>query len=175
MSPVKVPTAAKHPLDAPSEDEILAVTATIRPYLVEKHGVKAVRFLNVMLADPEKNAVIEAGHFPGGAAKQSTSGKIERQFWAHVVDLVKVSSCAEEPDKEDVVLMLVLSVHLQGDSFELLATLGADGVSIASVEKLPEGTQPSLTIEELCLAEEKCRADPRVVKVAADVGVPPEQ
>lgn len=63
----------------------------------------------------------------------------------------------------------------QGDSYELLTTLAADGVSIDSVEKLPEGTQPSLTIEELCLAEEKCRADPRVVKVAAEVNCPPEQ
>lgn len=53
--------------------------------------------------------------------------------------------------------------------------MAAEGVSIDSIEKLPEGTQPSLTIEELCLAEEKCRADPRVVKVAAEVNCPPEQ
>lgn len=79
-------------MDAPTEDEILAVTAYVRPQMVEKHGVKALRYLNVFLAEPEKNAVIEAGFFPGGAAKQSTSGKIQRQFWVHVVDLVKVGA-----------------------------------------------------------------------------------
>ncbi|CAO1620204.1 unnamed protein product [Parajaminaea phylloscopi] len=150
MSPVKVPKPAQHPLDAPTEDEILAVSAVVRPYLLEKHGVKAIRFLSLFLAEPDKNAVIEAGFFAGAAAAKSTAGQIQRQFWVHVVDLVK------------------------GDAYELLTTLDA-GVSVTSVEKLPEGTQPSLTIEELCLAEEACRADERVLKAAADVGVSKEQ
>lgn len=46
MSPVKVPTAAKHPLDPPSKEEIIAVTNAVRTHMVEKEGVNAFRFLN---------------------------------------------------------------------------------------------------------------------------------
>lgn len=150
MSPVKVPKVAEHPLDPPTPEEITAVTSVTKPLLAEKHGVKALRFLSLFLAEPEKNAIIEAGHFPGGASAQSTSGKIQRQFWVHVADLVK------------------------GDAYELLATVD-QGVAITSVEKLPSGVQPSLTIEELVMAEEACRADERVIKAAAGVGVKPEE
>lgn len=150
MSPVKVLKGVSHPLDAPTRDEILAVTAYLRPCLLEKHGIKALRFLNFFLAEPVKNAVIEAGFFAGGAASQSTFGKLQRQFWVNVVDVVK------------------------GDAYEILATLDR-GISLTSIEKLSEGTQPSLTIEELCLAEEACRKDERVLKAAAAVGVTAEQ
>lgn len=44
-----------------------------------------------------------------------------------------------------------------------------------SLEILPEGIQPQITVEELLLCEDIVRADERVRKLAADVGVSPEQ
>lgn len=121
----------------------------VRVHCVEQLSIKAFRFLNIFLKEPDKNAVIAAGFFPGGSAVP-TSSQIQRQFYVHLNDLVK------------------------GTAYELVATV-ADGVSIDSTETLGEGIQPALTAEELCLAEEYCRKDERVVKVAADVGVTPEQ
>ncbi|PWN22731.1 peroxisomal copper amine oxidase [Microstroma glucosiphilum] len=149
MSPVKVPTAAKHPLDPPAKDEILAVSNAVRTYMTEKLHAKAFRFLNIFLHEPEKNAVIDAGFFAGGSAAAATS-KVQRQFWVHINDIVS------------------------GAAYEILTTID-NGVSIDNVEKLAEGVQPSLTAEELCLAEEMCRKDQRVLKAAADVGVSAEQ
>ncbi|CAO1618809.1 unnamed protein product [Jaminaea pallidilutea] len=152
MSPVKVPVApAKHPLDPPSEREILAVSGAVRPHLLEHHDVHALRFLTVFLKEPEKNAIIEAGYFPGGASAPAKGKAIQRQFWVHAIDLVA------------------------GEAYELLALLWDGSVAIESTQKLPEGTQPSLTLAELCMAEEKCRKDQRVIKAAADVGVSPEE
>lgn len=39
-----------------------------------------------------------------------------------------------------------------------------------SLEKLPEGVQPQITVEELLLCEDIIRADEQVRKLAADVG-----
>ena len=38
------------------------------------------------------------------------------------------------------------------------------------MEKLPEGVQPQISVEELLLCEEIIRKDERVIKLAAEVG-----
>lgn len=46
---------------------------------------------------------------------------------------------------------------------------------VESVKKLPEGTQPGLTPEEVGLAEKFLRADPRICEIAREVGIEPHQ
>ena len=51
----------------------------------------------------------------------------------------------------------------------ILSLKGQDWV-VDTLEKLPEGVQPQISVEELLLCEEIIRADERVIKFAADVG-----
>ncbi|CAO1615752.1 unnamed protein product [Sympodiomycopsis kandeliae] len=150
MSPIKVPVAAKHPLDAPTAEEISAVSGAVRSHLTEKLGVKAFRFLSTLLHEPPKADVIEAGFFAGGSATQGSSSKLARSFYVHIHDIIK------------------------GDAYEIFTTID-NGVHIDSVEKLKEGVQPSLTIQELVYAEQLCRKNERVLKAAAEVGVSKEE
>lgn len=46
---------------------------------------------------------------------------------------------------------------------------GQDWV-VDTLEKLPEGVQPQISVEELLLCEEIIRADERVIKLAGEVG-----
>ena len=41
-----------------------------------------------------------------------------------------------------------------------------------TIDKLPEGVQPQISVEELLLCEDIIRADERVIKLAKDVGMP---
>jgi primary-amine oxidase len=42
--------------------------------------------------------------------------------------------------------------------------------TVETFEKLPEGTQPQISVEELILCEAVVKKDPTVQKLAADVG-----
>jgi primary-amine oxidase len=42
---------------------------------------------------------------------------------------------------------------------------------VEKMTKLPVGVQPQITVQELLMAEETIRADERVIKLAAEVGV----
>ncbi|PWN42404.1 hypothetical protein IE81DRAFT_341451 [Ceraceosorus guamensis] len=158
MAPAKViePVGKAHPLDPPSKSEIILATETLRPWLL-KSGVKAFKFVNVFLAEPAKADVIAAGFFPRGsdASSSETSGTahIERLINVHVIDLVK------------------------SDAFAAVLKLDSNAgtAEIKGVDKLDAGIQPALTIEELCMAEECIRKDPRVIKLAEEVGVKADQ
>jgi hypothetical protein len=56
------------------------------------------------------------------------------------------------------------------DAYNVILTLDGLQWSVNSFEKLPEGTQPQITPEELIEAELIIRADPQIIKLAADVG-----
>lgn len=62
-----------------------------------------------------------------------------------------------------------------GDSYEAFVRLDGASPEIKQVTKLDKGIQPAITPEELCLAEQRIRQDERVVKLAAEVGIKPEQ
>lgn len=42
--------------------------------------------------------------------------------------------------------------------------------NVETVDKLPEGSQPQISVEELLLCEDIIRADERVVQLAKEVG-----
>lgn len=107
-----------------------------------------------MLKEPPKAQVIAALKYPGGYPNAAQGGAApERQVEVHLIDMIS------------------------GTAYEAFVVLGAGtkGATIKSFESLPEGVQPGLTVEELCMAEEIIRKDPRVVKAAADIGLKPEQ
>jgi primary-amine oxidase len=62
-----------------------------------------------------------------------------------------------------------------GTAYHIFTTITSEKVQIDGVEMLPKGVEPGITLEELIAAEEAVKADPRVQKYAADVGVKPEE
>lgn len=56
------------------------------------------------------------------------------------------------------------------DSYNTLLSLKDGQWEVDTIEKLPEGVQPQITVEELLLCEKIIREDKRVQKLAADVG-----
>ena len=56
------------------------------------------------------------------------------------------------------------------DSYNTLLSLKDGQWEVNTIEKLPEGVQPQITVEELLLCEKIIREDKQVQKLAADVG-----
>jgi primary-amine oxidase len=63
-----------------------------------------------------------------------------------------------------------LKETLSRDVYTAVLSLGHGEWTVEALNKLPEGTQPQNTVEELIAAEDIVRADERVRKLAADVG-----
>ena len=55
-------------------------------------------------------------------------------------------------------------------SFNTVLALKGDAWEVETIDKLPEGTQPQISVEELLMCEDIIRADERVIKLAKDVG-----
>lgn len=51
----------------------------------------------------------------------------------------------------------------------MLALKGAEW-EVQTIDKLPDGVQPQISVEELLLCEDIIRADERVIKLAKQVG-----
>jgi primary-amine oxidase len=52
----------------------------------------------------------------------------------------------------------------------LVLTLGENGWTVESAEKLPAGLQPQISPEELLECEDIIKADPEVQRLAKEVG-----
>ncbi|KZT01994.1 peroxisomal copper amine oxidase [Laetiporus sulphureus 93-53] len=144
--------AFKHPLDPLTPDEIVAVSLSVRRYTAEKTDIKAVRFITSALVAPPKKAVLAYLGIPlnPGEAPQ------------HVPEIVRKA----EVDFIDVI---------KGDAFNAFLTLKHDQWEVTSLQKLPEGVQPQISVEELLLCEKIIREDKRVQELAAAVGVTADQ
>ncbi|KDQ52495.1 hypothetical protein JAAARDRAFT_198143 [Jaapia argillacea MUCL 33604] len=148
----KTQTVFSHPLDPLTGDEIAAVTLSIRQHVATKTEIKAVRFLTCYLVNPPKKAVLAYLGIP-----LTPGGKPEAP--------VPITRKAEV-DFIDV---------LAGDAYVAIVTLNGAKWELESLEKLPEGTQPQISPEELLACEAVVRADPRVQALAREVGVEPHQ
>lgn len=56
------------------------------------------------------------------------------------------------------------------DAYNAILSLKDAQWELDTLEKLPEGVQPQISVEELLLCEKIIREDKRVQKLAADVG-----
>ncbi|KAH9940012.1 peroxisomal copper amine oxidase [Epithele typhae] len=142
----------KHPLDPLLPDEIVAVSHSVRRHAAEKAGIKAVRFITSYLLPPPKKAVLAFLGIP-----LLTGEKPEPV--AHIVRKAEV-------DFVDAVT---------GTAYNTIVALKDKEWEVETLDKLPEGVQPQISVEELLLCEEIIRADERVIKLAADIGVKAEQ
>lgn len=62
-----------------------------------------------------------------------------------------------------------------GEVYTISCILSGTSAEVDSCEKLPEGVQPAITMEELVESEEVVRNDPEVIRLCAEVGVTKEQ
>ncbi|CCM06334.1 uncharacterized protein FIBRA_08587 [Fibroporia radiculosa] len=147
----KLPSV-KHPLDPLTPDEIVAVSLAVRRHTAAKTQIKAIRFITSYLLPPPKRAVLAFLGIPLNPGEQpEPATKIVRKA---------------EVDFFDVVT---------GDAYNAVVALTDGQWDVEALEKLPEGVQPQISVEELLLCEKIVREDKEVQKLAADVGVLPEQ
>ncbi|KAK0466066.1 copper amine oxidase [Desarmillaria tabescens] len=151
-SPHVVPTAFKHPLDPLTPDEIAAVSLSVRHHIASKTDIKAVKFITTYLLPPPKKAVLAYLGIPltpGGKPEAPTP--ITRKAEVDFLDVVN------------------------GDAYNVILALDDGKWGIESIEKLPEGAQPQISVQELVACEKIVKSDARVQQLAKEVGVLPEQ
>lgn len=158
---VSSPTAAtwttpakptRHPLDPLSFDEISAVTLAIRRHAAEHHSIKAVKFGTCCLLPPPKRAVLAALGIPIA---------LDQKPEQHIEIIRKAES-----DFFDVV---------NGKYYNAVLSLQHGHWKVDSIEPIPGGAQPQITVEELIGCELIVRNDPRVQALAKQVGVEPHE
>ncbi|GBE86046.1 Copper amine oxidase 1 [Sparassis crispa] len=146
------PSTFQHPLDPLTPDEIIAVSLSVRRYAAAKTQVKALRFITNTLVPPPKKVVLAYLGIPlNPGEKPQPLSEIVRKAEVDFIDAVT------------------------GDAYNSLIVLKDAEWEVESIEKLPEGVQPQISVEELLLCENIIREDARVQKLAADVGIKPEQ
>ncbi|KAH7886284.1 copper amine oxidase [Phlebopus sp. FC_14] len=149
---VPKPTKFKHPLDPLTPEEINAVTLAIRHYTAANTSIKAVRFITCYLLPPPKKAVLAALGIPliaGG--KPETPTEIIRKAESDFLDVVN------------------------GGCYNAILCLKNGKWEVETLELVPDGSEPQITVEELTECEQIVRRDPRVQALAKEVGVEPHQ
>lgn len=68
----------------------------------------------------------------------------------------------------DVEIIQVL--HACSDVYNTVLSFNAGEWTVDTLTKLPEGMQPQFSVHELAAAEKAVRNDPKIQKLAADIG-----
>ncbi|KAG6844078.1 hypothetical protein H0H87_009960, partial [Tephrocybe sp. NHM501043] len=148
----KAPDVFKHPLDPLTPDEILEASLAIRHYIAEKTDVKAIKFITLYLLPPPKKVVLAHLGIPTRpGAKPDAPTPITRQAEADFLDVVN------------------------GCSYNAILSYRESKWSIETLEKLPQELHSQISVEELIDAEKVVKNSPLVQKLAADIGVAPDQ
>ncbi|KAG5639662.1 hypothetical protein H0H81_008823 [Sphagnurus paluster] len=145
VAPLKAPAPFQHPLDPLTPDEIAAASLTVRQYVAEKTDLKAIKFVTLYLLPPPKRDVLAYLGIP-----LTPGAKLEKPA-PIIVDLVNGATYN--------VVLSFLNLQWTVDTFE----------------KLPAEQHAQISVEELLDTERILRKDAGVLKLAADVGVKPEQ
>ncbi|KAF8518115.1 copper amine oxidase [Hysterangium stoloniferum] len=150
-----VPTQAlghpTHPLDPLTPDEISALSVAVRKYLAEHTEIKAIKFITCWTANPPKRDVLAYLGIPLATGEKPEVPK----------DIIRKA----ELDFIDVVT---------GVAYDAVVALRGGDWTVETLIKLPEGTQPQISISELAAAEQVVRKDPEVKRLAAEIGLQPE-
>ncbi|TRM66237.1 copper amine oxidase [Schizophyllum amplum] len=134
------------------EMQIAAVCLVVRHHTTSIPDITALKFITCGLIPPPKRAVL--AHLgipltPGGKPEPATP--IIRQAEVDFVELVK------------------------GQSYNTVLSLADGAWNVDTLDLLPEGSQPQISVEELVAAEKTIKADKRIQELAKAVGVEPEQ
>lgn len=164
--------------------QIVAVSLAVRRYVVEKTDVKAIRFITSSLLPPPKRAVLaylgiplETGTNPEPAVSITRKAEVDVsslcfRFWIALiawtpyqfVDAVHGYVCCNCDRFRNL-----MACREYSHSYNVILALKEDW-TVESIDKLPEGVQPQISVEELLLCEDIIRADERVIKLAKEVG-----
>ena len=147
--------------------QIVAVSHSVRRYVAEKTDMKAIRFITSYLLPPPKKAVLAFLGIPlQSGEKPEPVSEIVRKAEADVSQPSLSCSSALISHVFDTQFVDAVTGH----AYNAIVALHGQDWTVESVDKLPEGVQPQISVEELLLCEEIIRADERVVKLAAEVG-----
>ncbi|KAF7784980.1 hypothetical protein Agabi119p4_1145 [Agaricus bisporus var. burnettii] len=142
----------KHPLDPLTPDELTAVTRVVRLHIAEKTPIKAVKFILCNLLPPSKRAVLAYLGIPlETGAKPEEPVQIARKAEVDLLDAV------------------------EGVGHNLIVAFRDGKWEIEKMTRLAKGAQPQLSMEELLNCEKVVQNSPLVRKVAAEIGISPEQ
>ncbi|GLB43633.1 putative amine oxidase [Lyophyllum shimeji] len=147
-----LPVALNHPLDPLTPDEINAASLAIRHYIAAKTDVKAIKFITLYLLPPPKKAVLAYLGIPlSPGAKPEPPRPIIRQAEADFVDVIS------------------------GRSYNAVLSYRDSKWSVDTFEQLPAECHSQISVEELIACEKVVKNNPLVQKLAAEVGVAPDQ
>jgi primary-amine oxidase len=133
-------------------NEINAVTLAIRHFTAANTPIKALRFITCALLPPPKKVVLAALGIPLAPGTEPEAP----------VDIIRKA----ESDFLDVI---------NGGCYNAILTLTNGEWEVETMELVPDGSEPQITVEELALCEEIVRADPTVQALAKQVGIEPHQ
>ncbi|KAK4704122.1 primary-amine oxidase, partial [Phenoliferia sp. Uapishka_3] len=165
---------APHPLDSLSASEIALASGTFRSELLRR-GIRSVKSCYVTLVERKPPSMIPT-EVPSTDDFPRLAPKLE------VIAYLGIATSPTDftPDKSGVLPKRRAEASLidtvTGEVYVLTAELKLDGTAfVDSVEKLPKGVQPAITMEELSISEEAVRNDPEVIRLCAEVGITKEQ
>ncbi|KAF8530017.1 copper amine oxidase [Hysterangium stoloniferum] len=149
----KVVKPFAHPLDPLTSDEIYAISLVVRKHVAEHTDVKAVKFITCATANPPKRDVLAYLGIPivTGEKPEVLDKDLIRKAELDFIDLVT------------------------GDAYDVILAFKGEDWIVETITKLPEGTQPQISVQELAGAELAVRNDPQIQKLAAEIGLKPEQ
>ncbi|KAL1742027.1 copper amine oxidase [Schizophyllum fasciatum] len=144
--------APKHPLDPLTPEEIAAVCLVVRHHTANNPDINALKFITCSLLPPPKRQVL--AHLgipliPGGEPEPPSP--IIRQA---EVDFLELAA---------------------GRSYNAVLSLSDGQWTVDTLDLLPEGTQPQISVQELVAAEKTVKADKRVQELAKAVGIETDQ
>ncbi|GAA5868537.1 hypothetical protein JCM3774_005421 [Rhodotorula dairenensis] len=144
-----------HPHDPLSASEISLASGCFRTEMLNR-GLRSIKSCAVTLLEPPKAEVIAYLGLPTSPTDltpNKTGVRPARRAEAHLIDV------------------------LTGDFYVAACTFppGGGRPTLDGVEKMPKGTQPAITLEEMDAAEEVVRNDPEIIRLCAEVGVSQEQ
>ncbi|KAH7102431.1 peroxisomal copper amine oxidase [Auriculariales sp. MPI-PUGE-AT-0066] len=145
-----------HPLDPLSRSEISSISLAIRTYVVQlaDKSIRATKFVTCALVPPPKRAVLAFLGIPitpGEKPEPPPSQPLVRRANVDFIDPVK------------------------GNTYTAYLVLNDQTWAVESIEKLPEHVHPQITVEELIACEDALRADKRIIEIAAEIGLKPDQ
>ncbi|KAH8835989.1 copper amine oxidase [Flagelloscypha sp. PMI_526] len=141
-----------HPLDPLTPDEIIAISHSIKTYLVVNTEIKAVKFITSWLLPPPKRAVLAALGIPVEVGKTPEAP----------VEIVRKAEC----DFIDVV---------NGRCYNVILASKESDWAVETFTALAEGVNPQISVEELIEAENVVKKDPKVIEIAKELGIEPDQ
>ncbi|EJD38362.1 peroxisomal copper amine oxidase [Auricularia subglabra TFB-10046 SS5] len=143
---------SNHPLDPLSLTEISAISLAIRKHVAQDVSIGATKFVTCALVPPPKHAVLAFLGIPiaPGQKPEAPPAVLDRRATVDVREYCP-------------------------STYNANLVFKAKEWVVEELVKLAGHVHPQITVEELIACEDALRADKRVVALAAEIGITPEQ